>query len=60
MSRTKDKKITRSYGNGSVYPKSNGKGFIGEIYVIIDGEKNAKKFPAKRKPMLKLNCVNYN
>ena len=49
MSTAKGKKGTRNYGNGSIYPKPNGKGFIGEIFVVINGEKKRKKVSGKTK-----------
>ena len=48
MSKTKDKK-TRCYGNGTIYSKPNGKGFIGEVFVEINGEKKRKKVSGKTK-----------
>ena len=57
MSKTKDKK-TRGYGNGTIYSKPNGKGFIGEVFVEINGEKNAKKFPVKQNLMSELSYAN--
>ena len=54
MSTTKGKKITRNYGNGTIYPKPNGKGFIGEVFVIIDGEKKRKKVSGKTKTDVKV------
>ena len=51
---TKDNKnCTRSYGNGSIYPKSNGKGFIGEVFVTIDGQKKRKKVSGKKKSIVR-------
>ena len=49
MSTAKGKKGTRNYGNGSIYPKPNGKGFIGEIFVVINGEKKRKKVSGRTK-----------
>ena len=49
MSTTKDKKAKRNYGNGTIYPKSNGRGYIGEIYLEIDGERKRKRVSAKTK-----------
>ena len=49
---TKDS--TRSYGNGSIYPKPNGKGYIGEIYVTIDGVKKRKKLSGRTKTDVKV------
>ena len=49
MSTAKGKKGTRNYGKGSIYPKPNGKGFIGEIFVVINGEKKRKKVSGKTK-----------
>ena len=49
MSKTKDKKGTRNYGNGTIYAKPNGKGYIGEVFVTIDGEKKRKKVTGKTK-----------
>ena len=43
------KGIKRSYGNGTIYPKSNGRGYIGEIYLEIDGERKRKRVSAKTK-----------
>ena len=52
---TKDNKnCTRSYGNGSIYPKPNGKGFIGEIFVVINGEKKRRKVSGKSKTDVKI------
>ena len=49
MSTAKGKKGTRNYCNGSIYPEPNGKGFIGEIFVVINGEKKRKKVSGKTK-----------
>lgn len=54
MSTTKGKITTRNYGNGTIYPKPNGKGFIGEVFVIIDGEKKRKKVSGKTKTDVKV------
>ena len=47
MMKTKDKK--RSYGNGTIYEKPNGKGYVGEIHLFIDGQKKRKKVSGKTK-----------
>ena len=44
MSKTK-----RGYGNGTIYSKPNGKGFIGEVFVEVNGEKTRKKVSGKTK-----------
>ena len=53
MSKTKDKK-TRCYGNGTVYVKPNKKGYIGEVFVVVDGEKKRKKVSGKTKTDVKI------
>lgn len=49
MSTTKGKKTTRNYGSGTIYSKQNGNGFIGEVFVVINGEKKRKKVYGKTK-----------
>lgn len=42
------------FGNGTIYHKQNGKGYIGEVYVIIDGEKKRKRVTGKTKADVKI------